>query len=247
MTVDVRHRVVVVTGASRGLGAGLARHFLAKGMHVAACARTLPDLPVSDRAFVAVVDVTDATSVSVFCDQVAHRFGTIDLWINNAGVLTPIGPLRNNASDEFARHIQVNLLGVFYGSRAYIRHLHDRNATGTLINISSGAARNAYAGWSAYCASKAAVERMTECIALEEHSTGLRAYAVAPGIVDTDMQTLIRQCTPEQFPAVRKFLDLKQKEQFSTPEFVAEHLLKLAFASNQEPPHPVLVTLPREH
>ncbi|KAA6183671.1 SDR family oxidoreductase [Thiohalocapsa marina] len=249
---DFTDRVAVITGASRGLGAGLARSFLQHGLRVAVCARTAPDCGThGDRCLSRALDVTDSQAVDAFCAESARQFGPIDLWINNAGLLAPIGPLHEVDPDDFRRHIEVNVLGVFNGSRAFIRHrLQGINAQtqaaagGVLINISSGAARNAYAGWSAYCAGKAAVDRMSESIALEQAEHGLRVHAVAPGIVDTDMQAEIRRCSPEQFPMVQKFLDLKQADSFSTPAFVAERLLELAF----DPAHrrdEVLISLPR--
>jgi NAD(P)-dependent dehydrogenase (short-subunit alcohol dehydrogenase family) len=244
--LDLSGKVAVITGASRGLGAGLAEHFLARGLRVAACARHRPELPgQADRHLAEAADVTDDGAVARFCDAAVERFGQVDLWINNAGLLAPIGPLRDNDPAEFARHIEVNVLGVFHGSRAFIRHLRERGGDGVLLNISSGAARNAYAGWSAYCAGKAAVDRMSESIALEEEGTGLRVHSVAPGIIDTDMQTMIRGCTPEQFPRVEKFVELKTNEQFSSIGFVADRLLELAFGANADTP--VLTSLPLEH
>jgi NAD(P)-dependent dehydrogenase (short-subunit alcohol dehydrogenase family) len=246
--IDVRDRVAVVTGASRGLGAGLAERFLALGMRIAVCARHRPEVGSEadgDRVLSRAADVTDATAMDGLCAAAVERFGRVDLWINNAGLLAPIGPLRDNDAAELARHLEVNVLGVFYGSRAFIRHVRERGGEGVLINISSGAARNAYAGWSAYCAGKAAVDRMSESIALEESDSGLRVHAVAPGIIDTDMQAMIRSSTPEQFPRVQKFLDLKEKDGFSSPTFVADRMLELAFdpaARTDE----VAVTLPLE-
>lgn len=228
--IDPTNKVALITGASRGLGAGLAERFLERGLKVAACARRQPELAGdADKILTVAADVTNAEAMQQLCDDAVARFGQLDLWINNAGLLAPIGPLRDNDPSEFARHIEVNVVGVFNGSRAFIRHLHARGGDGVLFNISSGAARNAYAGWSAYCAAKAAVDRMSESIALEEADTGLRVHAVAPGIIDTDMQAMIRDCSPEQFPRVQKFLDLKANDGFSSPAFIADRLLELAF------------------
>jgi NAD(P)-dependent dehydrogenase (short-subunit alcohol dehydrogenase family) len=246
--IDVTGKVAVITGASRGIGAGLAARFLERGLSVAACARHSPVLDGDrTRLLTEAADVTDAIAMEQLCAAAAERFGRVDLWINNAGLLAPIGPLRDNDPAEFAKHIEVNVVGVFNGSRAFIRHLHARGGDGgVLLNISSGAARSAYAGWSAYCAGKAAVDRMSEAIALEEADSGVRVHAVAPGIIDTDMQSMIRACTPEQFPRVQKFLDLKTKDAFSTPAFVADRLLDLAF-DPAAVDTPVLTTLPLEH
>jgi NAD(P)-dependent dehydrogenase (short-subunit alcohol dehydrogenase family) len=245
--IDVTDRVAVVTGASRGLGLGLAERFVALGMRVAVCARHAPEIAGADAARVLsrAADVTDAQAVDDLCTAAVERFGRIDLWINNAGLLAPIGPLRDNDPAEFARHIEVNVLGVFHGSRAFIRHVRSRGGDGVLLNVSSGAARNAYAGWSAYCAGKAAVDRMSETIALEETDAGLRVHAVAPGIIDTDMQALIRDCSPEQFPRVQKFLDLKATDGFSSPAFVADRMLELAFDPAARTDQ-VVMTLPLE-
>jgi NAD(P)-dependent dehydrogenase (short-subunit alcohol dehydrogenase family) len=244
---DLTGKVAVITGASRGLGAGLAERFLERGLKVAACARHRPELAGdAGRVLTQAADVTDADAMEQLCAAAAERFGQVDLWINNAGLLAPIGPLRDNDPAELALNIQVNVVGVFNGSRAFIRHLHARGGDGVLLNISSGAARNAYAGWSAYCAGKAAVDRLSESIALEEADHGLRVHAVAPGIIDTDMQTMIRNSRPEQFPRVQKFLDLKAKDAFSSPGFVADRLLELAF-DPAAADTPVLTTLPLEH
>ncbi len=245
--MDPTNKVAVITGASRGLGAGLAERFLERGLRVAACARRRPALADDEsRLLTRAADVTDTDAMAQLCTAAVERFGRVDLWINNAGLLAPIGPLRDNDPGAFALHMQVNVVGVFNGSRAFIRHLHARGGDGVLLNISSGAARNAYAGWSAYCAGKAALDRMSEAIALEEADSGLRVHAVAPGIIDTDMQTMIRSSTPEQFPRVQKFLDLKTKGAFSSPPFVADRLLELAFDPSAADT-PVLTSLPLEH
>jgi len=247
---DLTGYCAVVTGASRGLGAGLVARFLECGLNVAACARTAPRPPATPalaaRMLARAADVTDPTAMADLAAAACERFGRIDLWINNAGLLEPIGPLHDNDPAAFARHIEVNVVGVFHGSQVFIRHLHQRGGEGVLVNISSGAARNAYAGWSAYCAGKAAVERMSEAIALEEAGTGLRVHAVAPGIIDTEMQAMIRACTPEQFPRVQKFLDIKASNGFSSPAFIADRLLELAFDPNHRCMQ-VLQSLPPEH
>jgi NAD(P)-dependent dehydrogenase (short-subunit alcohol dehydrogenase family) len=226
---DLAGRTAVVTGASRGLGAGLAADFSRRGMHLGLCSRGAPALSPSDRVVAERLDVRDEAALRAFVARVAERFGAIDLWINNAGVLEPVGPLRQLEAEAFREHIDINLTGVFLGSREYLRHLRATGGEGVLVNISSGAAWHGYQGWSAYCAGKAAVERLTECVAMEEGGTGLRAFSVAPGVIDTEMQELIRDCSPERFPSVDRFLELKREGRFNTPGFVARHLLEIAF------------------
>ncbi len=242
---DLTGRCAVITGASRGLGAGLAREFAARGMKLGLCARSPSALPDSDGVLTEQIDVADEAAVVGFGERVASRFGSIDLWINNAGVLAPMAMLRDVAADEFKEHIDINLLGVFLGTRTYVRHVRERGGEGVLINVSSGAAWSAYRGWSAYCAGKAGVERLTECVAAEEADTGLRAYSVAPGVVDTDMQAMIRDCTPDRFPDVERFWELKRGDLFNTPAHVAREFLAIAFDPASRP-DTVAVRLPDE-
>lgn len=232
---DPTGRCAVITGASRGLGAGLARDFAERGLRLGLCARGECVLPESDGVVAARVDVTDEGAVQDFADRVVDRFGAIDLWINNAGVLEPIDPLRDVEVADFRRHIDVNLTGVFLGTRTFVRHLRATGREGVLINVSSGAAWNAYRGWSAYCAGKAGVERLTECVAAEEAGTGLRAYSVAPGVIDTEMQALIRDCPPERFPDVERFWELKRSDGFNSTAWVAAEMLALAFDPGRRP------------
>lgn len=230
-TAILAGRVVVITGASRGLGAGMARTFGAHGLKLGLCARhePVPTIPTTVDVVTAAVDVGDAAAMQGFASRVAERLGPIDLWINNAGVLGPIGPLRDLDPIEVASNLRINLLGVVHGSQVFIRHRHEVGPGGVLVNISSGAASHGYAGWSAYAAAKAGVERLTEVIRLEEDASGLRAYAVSPGVIDTDMQAQVRASTPEQFPEVERFQRLHREGRLRPPAHVAEFLLRLAF------------------
>lgn len=204
-------------------------------MNIAVCARSAPQLDASDAILSMAADVSDAEAVQQFADKSVERFGKIDLWINNAGLLEPVAPLRNCSSDEVQKHINVNIMGVFHGTKAFINHVRSREGEGVLINISSGASTSAYAGWGAYCAGKAAVDMLTEVAHIEEEESGLRAYSVAPGIIDTDMQELIRSKSAEDFPLVEKFHDLKRDDAFSSLSFVAKSILQLAFDPEHRP------------
>jgi len=223
----LKGRVAVITGASRGIGLGVAQEFLAKGMRLGLCARGSVPISASDDVICASVDVTDAEAVQDFAGVIEKRWGTIDIWINNAGILDPIGPLREIASSDYRKILDINLLGCFHGTQAYVRHLRRRDDGGVLINISSGAGKKAISGWSAYCASKAAVDMMTQVVALEEPK--LRAFALAPGVVDTGMQQLIRSSSSEGFPLLDHFQQLKRDEAFNSTQMIADDILALAF------------------
>jgi NAD(P)-dependent dehydrogenase (short-subunit alcohol dehydrogenase family) len=227
-------RTAVITGASRGIGAGLAQHFTERGLNLGLCSRSEPALASSDTTLSRKVDVRNEADVKRFAEDVSKQFGPIDLWINNAGVLAPMAPIRNVSAEAFREHIDINLAGVFLGSQAYIHHVRETGAGGVLINVSSGAAWGGYAGWGAYCAGKAGVALLTQCIALEEEAAGLRAHAVAPGVVDTDMQAMIRDSSEEDFPALGRFLEMKRDDTFNTVGFVADYILGLAFDPAQK-------------
>jgi len=230
MSSDNTDKVIVITGASRGLGAGMADYCAEQGMRLGLCARTVPNVPEGAQAVTSAVDVTDPQALNRFTAEVESAFGAIDLWINNAGVLEPIAPLRDIDPAAFARLLNINVLGVMQGSQSYVQHRRRHGGGGVLINISSGAAKRAYAGWSAYCASKAAVDQLSEVLSLEEADQGLRVYAVEPGVIDTAMQEAIRATSADNFPKVEKFHQLKAQGQFNSPAFVARELLALAFA-----------------
>jgi NAD(P)-dependent dehydrogenase (short-subunit alcohol dehydrogenase family) len=232
---NLKGKTVVITGASRGIGAGIAKECLRQGMNVGVCARRAPEIDEGPTVLTMAADVTDGDAVQALADKTVERFGRIDLWINNAGVLKPMAPLRNCASDEVLAHLQVNIMGVFHGIKTFTQHIRSREGEGVLINISSGASTSAYAGWGAYCAGKSAVDMLTEVAQLEEEESGLRAYSVAPGIIDTDMQELIRAADPADFPLVEKFHELKRDDAFSSLDFVAKSLLQIAFSPEHRP------------
>ena len=217
--------VAVITGASRGLGAGIARAFASAGIRLGLCARNRPALPDGASGVCEAVDVTDAPALERFARRVEEELGPVDLWVNNAGLLEPVGPLRGLDLGAFGRLIDVNLMGTVSASQVFVRQRRARSGGGVLVNISSGAALSAYPGWSAYCASKAAVDRFSEALALEEADSGLRVHALAPGVVDTDMQSVIRSTSEEDFPMLRKFIELKENGLFNSSEFVAKNIL----------------------
>jgi NAD(P)-dependent dehydrogenase (short-subunit alcohol dehydrogenase family) len=233
-TMDaLQGRVALITGASRGIGAGLARVFHRRGLKLALCARSEPDageIP-DDREVIHFgrVDVTDYEALSRFATDAESRLGPVDLWVNNAGLLDPIGPVREVSPDDVRRHLEVNVLGVFHGTRIYLERLHASKRTGTIVNISSGAGVHAIEGWGAYCAGKAAVDMLTRVTAREERPHGIRVYALAPGVIETGMQELIRRQDAHDFPDVERFRELHSSGNLADPESPAPAILRLAF------------------
>lgn len=234
----------------------MAETYLKKGHKLGLCARSpkpsfdTTSSTLSENILYQPVDVCNPMAIQSFLEAVVEKFGSIDLWINNAGILGPIQPIRNTNFEDFNRNVQINLGGVFHGTKAYINHVRAQSSLkdATLINISSGAAVKGYAGWGAYCSSKGAVDRLTECAFVEEESddsTNFRAYSIAPGVIDTDMQAMIRSSTKEDFPMLDKFLEMKESDSFNTSFFVAQKIEEFALLEGPQT-LPVVQRLPNE-
>lgn len=226
--MDLENRVAVITGASRGLGAGIAEAARARGVSLVLCSRSPAALPAGPHVRVVQGDISDPATADAIIAEAKEHFGHVDLWVNNAGLLDPVGPLRNAQADALREHFDVNVLGVALASGAFLRLLHETNRQGVLLNISSGAARKNYLGWAAYCAGKAAIDRLSEVIQAEE-SDRVRVHAVAPGVIDSDMQVRIRASSPEDFPDLERFRKMHTDGNLVDPRVAGASLVSLAF------------------
>lgn len=189
-------KVVVITGASRGIGAAAAQVFAGAGAQVALLARSgdaVAELAagIGPAALALPCDVADAGAVSAAVAAVVARFGRLDVLINNAGVIDPIARLAEADPAAWGRSVDINLKGVFHGIRAAVPVMKAQGG-GTVITVSSGAATSAYEGWSAYCAAKAGALMLTQALHLEEGGNGIRALGLSPGTVATEMQVRIK-------------------------------------------------------
>ncbi len=189
-------KTVLVTGASRGIGAAAGRAFADAGANVALVARTTDAIAelageIGEKALAIPCDVSRHAEVEAAIDATARTFGGLDVLINNAGVIEPIGHLAETDVEAWARTIDINLKGVMYGMRAAMPGMIAQGH-GTIINISSGAAHGPVEGWSAYCSSKAGVYMLTRMGDKEAREKGLRIMGLSPGTVATDMQREIK-------------------------------------------------------
>ena len=190
---------VLVTGASRGIGAAAAVALAAAGAALTLAARDPERLAevaggivaAGGRAETAVGDVANYSAVSAVVEEARRRLGPIDAVINNAGVVEPIGRVSDGDPAAWARSIGINLIGAYNVIRAVLPGML-RAGSGVIVNLSSGAATTPLEGWSAYCSSKAGLAMLTRMVTLEAGPAGIRAFGFSPGTTDTDMHVLIR-------------------------------------------------------
>lgn len=189
-------KTVLITGASRGIGAEAGRVFAAAGANVVLVARSRDQIEtlavgLGDNTIALACDVSDFAQVEQVVADCVDRFGGLDVLIGNAGVIEPIFHLSNADTEAWSQAIDINLKGVFYGMRAALPVMRAAGG-GTILTVSSGAASNPVEAWSHYCASKAGAKMLTECLHLEEGHHGIRAMGLSPGTVATDMQRVIK-------------------------------------------------------
>ena len=194
--MDMSGKTVLITGASRGIGEAAAREFAAAGANVALIARSTDDIAriageIGTKALAIPCDVSRYTQFEQAVAATAQTFGGLDILINNAGVVDPMGDFADLDPEAWARTIDINLKGVMHGMRAVIPGMIAQGH-GTILNISSGAAHNPVEGWTAYCASKAGVYMLTRTADLECRGKGLRIMGLSPGTVATKMQRDIK-------------------------------------------------------
>jgi NAD(P)-dependent dehydrogenase (short-subunit alcohol dehydrogenase family) len=192
-TQALEGKAVLITGASRGIGAAAARLFAAAGARLGLAGRpsaALRAVAGETGARLLDCDVADYAQVQAAVDAMVADHGRLDVLINNAGVIEPIAPLASADPQAWALQIAVNLNGVFHGMRAALPVMLAQ-AGGTIITVGSGAAYNPLEGWSGYCASKAGAMMLTRAAHLEA-GHAVRVLSLSPGTVATDMQRAIR-------------------------------------------------------
>ncbi|MCX7565673.1 SDR family oxidoreductase [Sulfitobacter sp. F26169L] len=194
--MDMTSKTVMITGASRGIGAEAARVFANAGANVVLLARSQDDIAalageIGEKAIAIPCNVARYSEMYSAVATTVKVFGGIDVLINNAGVVDPISQMSAADPDEWGQLIDINVKGVFNGIHAALPVIKSGGG-GSVLTISSGAAHNAIEGWSAYCASKAAVNMLGRSLHLEESANGIRAIGLSPGTVATQMQRKIK-------------------------------------------------------
>lgn len=190
----MKGKVVLITGASRGIGAAAAQAFADAGARVGVMARDAAAVAeLADRigGIALSGDVSRAGDLDRAVAALNAQAGRLDVLVNNAGLIGPIAGLASADPADWGQAIDVNLKGVFHGIRAALPLMRAQGG-GTVLTVGSGAAHAPQEGWSAYCASKAGAFMLTRALDHEARADGIRAISLSPGTVATDMQAAIR-------------------------------------------------------
>jgi len=204
---DLTDKVVVITGAARGIGAATARAVAREGAKLA-----LGDLDgdlaeaaakeIGGQAIGRKLDVTDHAGFAAFLDEVETELGPIDVLINNAGIM-PVTEFENEGADSIARQLEINLHAVIFGTQQAVQRMRPRG-TGHIVNLASAAGKGGFPGVVTYCSTKFGVVGLSEAVHHELHGSGVEVSCVMPAIVRTELTDgvkdnwLIKTSTPEQ-------------------------------------------------
>ncbi len=207
-------KVAVVTGSTRGLGLGIAQAFAAEGAAIMLASRSQQSVDAAvqqfksagQRAAGLAVDVGDLAQVEALVQTAVQHFGQLDIWVNNAGIAGPYGPTMGFAPETFYQVVQTNIIGVYNGSRAAMRHFLSQHS-GKLINMLGRGYQGPVPWQNSYSASKAWVRSFTMSLAKETKDSGVGVYAFNPGMVLTDLLTDVEVINGhehllKQFPTV---------------------------------------------
>lgn len=194
--MELSGKTVMITGASRGIGAEAARAFAAAGAKVALVARSaeaIADLAgeIGERAVAIPCDIARYWEVEQAVQNCLRAHGSLDVLVNNAGAIEPIAHMAEADPDKWGEVIDVNLKGVFHGMRAVLPVMLEAGG-GSVLTIGSGAAHGPVEAWSHYCSSKAGALMLTKMAHKEYGAQGIRAISLSPGTVATQMQRDIK-------------------------------------------------------
>ncbi|MEO5858901.1 MAG: SDR family oxidoreductase [Pyrinomonadaceae bacterium] len=188
----MKDKVVLITGASSGIGRASAKIFAERGSVVIAVGRNETELTSLQNEVAEFsttlqprsVDVTQPTQIDQLITEIVDSFGRIDVLVNSAGIIKS-GTLANTSLDDWDKMLDVNLRSVFYICKKVLAPLEA--SKGNIVNVSSVTGTRAFPGVLAYCVSKAGIDQLTRCMALELADKGVRVNAVNPGVVETNL------------------------------------------------------------
>lgn len=215
-------RLAILTGGSKGLGLALCEKLGGHGYRILEFSRSAP------HSYSVCIDLS---SPSVSHQIVAEALASFDrtlieelLIINNAGTLDPIGPTSHKNREAIIANLNTNFTTAILVLTEIVSHFQSTECRKVLANISSGAAQKGYAGWSLYCAAKAGMENFIHALALEQQAEAhpFIPVNIDPGVIDTEMQALIRKSSAFDFPEIERFIKRKEQGALVSPVKVAD-------------------------
>lgn len=231
------HHLTILTGSSRGMGLAMARQLLQSGHHLIGLARGTSEAlatlardtgsPLEQWSVDLSAPQAAAERLQTWlAAQAPGRFASATL-INNAGVIPPIAPLSDSDAGEVARALRVGLEAPMLLTAAFLHATAAWTLPRKVLNISSGLGRRAIASQASYCAAKAGMDHFSRSVALDEalKPHGARICALAPGVIDTEMQAQLRSADARQFPDVGNFAQLHQGGQLTSADEAARRVL----------------------
>ena len=229
----------IITGASKGLGEGIALELIDENHHLICISRSESQKVKQQTqengcgyTFIA-FDLGYSHEIPQLAARIFEQIPADTAQgvylVNNAGVVEPVGRAELCNPEEVEHHLHLNLLTPMLLTSAFLQHTLKWPVQKRILNISSGAAVNAYWGWSSYCTGKAGLDMFTKCVALEQNDSEqpTELMAVAPGILDTDMQEVLRNTTEDQFIMRSRFVELKQNNLLIEPQVAGQKMAKL--------------------
>ena len=235
-------KTFIITGASKGLGAAIAKRVLGSSDRCILISRT-KDPEWEEVASQSGTKFTflpmDLKETEKLSSLVREMLMEVDAksdiyFINNAGVIDPIKPIGNLGQESLETSMRVNFMAPAVLTDEFIKQTKDSDRKKVVVNISSGAAKNPYHGWAAYCSTKAGLAMFTRVAGLEQGKAPFPASLISfsPGVMDTDMQGTIRSADEQDFADRDKFHEYKDQGMLRSPELVAEKLLQLLEAGD---------------
>ena len=224
-------KVAVVTGASRGMGLSIAQFIAEAGADLILVSRTIDNLShcrevclaLGNRVECVGVDIASSKAGPIIADTAQRKFGKVDILVNNAGISPSVSRAEHTTRSEWENVLNVNLLGGFFVTQA-IAGMMLTAGRGSIVNVTSIGAKTALFGLSAYCATKAALDELTRCLAYEWTDKGVRVNAVAPGFMQTDM---IKELSSSKGRFYERALAKPLQHRFGEPQEIAGAVLFL--------------------
>ena len=233
----MKKHLTILTGASRGMGLAMAEQLCHADQWVLCISRGQSDAltAIADKHGAHLVQwQADLAQPATVSEKLSHWFDALNpeefasaTLINNAGLIGHLGPINDASAEHLLQGIAVNLQAPIVVSSVFLKHTRHWQLPRKILNISSGLGRRPMAASALYCAGKAGLDHFTRCLALDEalHANPAKVVSLAPGVIDTDMQTDLRSAKGAGFPDQNMFVQMKNTGALTTPTVAAAQIL----------------------